>query len=77
MGALGKDQWILAVWDAQTGERIRTLRGHKEAIHGFAYLPGGTLLSWARDGTLRLWDPDRGVIRSTCSLAESINATFN
>jgi hypothetical protein len=63
-------QWVLAIWDAYTGERLATLRGHDAAINGAAYLPDGTLLSWACDGTLRVWDPQRGVARRVISMRE-------
>lgn len=56
-------EWVLAVWNARTGVRTRTLRGHDGTISGAAFLPGGSLASWGADGTLRLWNVRRGAIR--------------
>jgi WD40 repeat protein len=41
---------------------MRVLRGHSGlAVHGLAFAPDGSrLASIGRDGSLRLWDPDRG-----------------
>lgn len=46
----------LAVWDVQTGRRSGTLTGHREAILGTAFGPGGELHSWDSGGTIRTWD---------------------
>lgn len=63
-------EWVLAIWDSQTGERLQTLRGHDGPINGAAYLPDGTLLSWSSDGTLRQWDVFRGFARRTIYVQE-------
>jgi WD40 repeat protein len=56
-------EWVLAIWDTKRGERLRTLRGHDQVINGAAFLPDGTLASWSSDGTFRLWNVKRSVVR--------------
>jgi WD40 repeat protein len=72
--AAEEGRWGVAAWDAQYGERVQTLYGHRGAIHGFTHLPDGTLVTWASDGTLRLWDTSRGYTRRAIHLQESTNA---
>ena len=51
------------IWDAATGELIRTLRGHRGLIFQVAYSPDGTRIASAgvdinrpsQPGELRLW----------------------
>ncbi|XP_037316111.1 apoptotic protease-activating factor 1 [Pungitius pungitius] len=50
----------IRVWRWQSGE-CRVLQGHKEQVRCFSPLPGDTkLLSWSFDGTVKMWDVDRG-----------------
>jgi WD40 repeat protein len=51
----------LTVWDCQTGEEVRRLRGHAGPLSGVAYTPdGGRLVTSSWDRTLRVWDADTG-----------------
>ena len=65
----GEDRSIL-VWliDARTGEVATTVpfRGHRGPITDLAFLPGrfDALVSASGDGTAKLWDWDRGGLRS-------------
>jgi WD40 repeat protein len=47
------------LWDAETGEQVGTLRGHRHAVWGLAFDPSGRLLASAsQDATLCVWDPE-------------------
>src|SRR5258708_36954029 len=49
------------VWDAQSGERVRTFVGHRGGVYAVAYNPSGDLLvSGGSDGMLRWWDVQGG-----------------
>ena len=51
----------LALFDVDTGTRVRTLRGHTGRITGIAFLPGAShAVSISRDRTARLWRLDSG-----------------
>jgi sugar lactone lactonase YvrE len=63
-------EWVVAVWNAPTGERLRSLRGHDDVIHGATFLPDGSLASWGSDGTFRIWNVKRGAVRRILSARE-------
>jgi WD40 repeat protein len=63
-------EWILAVWNAHTGERQKTLRGHDDRVRGATFLADGILASWGNDGTLRFWNVQRGALRDMVSARE-------
>ena len=49
------------LWDAETGRKSATLRGHTDSIYGVAYSPRRpTLASASWDGTIKLWDAATG-----------------
>jgi WD40 repeat protein/serine/threonine protein kinase len=49
------------VWDAQTGELIRTLKGHSDLIADLAWSPDGTRIATAGiDGEAKVWDVQTG-----------------
>ncbi|MCS6871776.1 MAG: protein kinase [Anaerolineae bacterium] len=51
----------LRVWQADTGERVQTMRGHIGGIHGLALRSDGRVaLTAGSDRTLRAWDVERG-----------------
>jgi WD40 repeat protein len=54
--AAGDYNTALYIWNTQTG-RVRTLRGHTEAVYDIAYTKDGTRLASAcLDGSIKVWD---------------------
>ncbi len=57
----GVPEGELKIWDARTGEELRTLPGHSAAITSLAFTPDGArLASGSEDLTVKLWDPALG-----------------
>lgn len=55
--ASGCDGQTIRLWDAQTGECLKTLRGYGDRIYSIALSPDDTTLaSGSEDRTIRLWD---------------------
>jgi WD40 repeat protein len=50
-----RDESRLTLWDTQSGQTLARLEGHTSAIEGALRLGNSELLSWSRDGILRLW----------------------
>ncbi|HEU0090017.1 MAG TPA: hypothetical protein VFQ77_20590 [Pseudonocardiaceae bacterium] len=49
------------VWDARSGEPVRTLTGHTDWVLAVAYSPDGTTLTTTGDdGTIRVWNARTG-----------------
>lgn len=47
------------MWDAATGEPLRTLSGHTASVWSAAYSPDGrTIVTASGEGTDRVWDAD-------------------
>jgi basic membrane protein A len=52
---------LVRLWDADTGEHLRTLAGHSGAVTAVSLSPNGNRLATAsEDGTVRLWDVATG-----------------
>ena len=53
-GSLDK---TIRLWDPKTGEHLKTLIGHTDAVNSVAFSPDGkTLASGSSDGTILLWE---------------------
>jgi WD40 repeat protein/TPR repeat protein len=51
------------IWDAATGEELKTLSGHKDAVTSAVFRPDGRFVVTAsRDESLRVWDAEDGTI---------------
>jgi WD40 repeat protein/serine/threonine protein kinase len=56
----------LRLWDADSGQLLRTCDGHEDAVLSVAFSPDGQwLLSSSYDGTARLWDAATGRLLRT------------
>ena len=56
----GKDH-TARIWDARTGELLRTLAGHSDEINGVGFTPNGeTVATSGEDGRLCLWEAGSG-----------------
>jgi WD40 repeat protein len=49
------------IWNAETGEEIRTLKGHKFNVTSCSYSPdGGEIVSGDGDGDVKIWNAETG-----------------
>ena len=59
--ASGSRDRSIRLWNAHTGEHIRTLEGHADWVFSVAFSPDGkTLASGSRDRSIRLWNAHTG-----------------
>ena len=65
----------LKLWDAETGEEIRTLASHTAGVWACAYSPDGArVVSASRDGTLKIWDAEARECIVTLPLLGSVSS---
>ena len=58
----GSDENNIFIWDGDSRQLLRTLRGHTDYVNSVAWSPDGQVLaSGSDDGTVRLWNPNHGV----------------
>jgi len=78
VGGLGTDAPIAGVailWDAQTGQRLQTLTGHRLGVDRVQYAPDSSLVyTLSPDGTFKLWEVNSGKLR--LSSEHTISAAF-
>ena len=52
---------LIKLWDAATGQEIRTLKDHIDAIYALDFSPDGKrLVSGAADRSIKVWNPETG-----------------
>lgn len=55
--AAGSLDMVVRIWDAQTGNLVERLRGHKDSVYSVAFSPDGRgLVSGSLDKSLKYWD---------------------
>jgi WD40 repeat protein len=54
----GHDEKSIHLWNPRTGQHLGCLEGHTATPTDILHLGQGRVLSWAQDGTLRIWDLD-------------------
>jgi WD40 repeat protein len=56
----------LKLWDAASGQLLRTFEGHSDVVDSVAFAPNGArVLSGSRDSTIKLWDAATGLLVRT------------
>ena len=64
--ASGSGDETVKLWDAATGARRSTLKGHSDSVKAVAFSPDEqTVASGSGYNTVRLWDAATGALRST------------
>src|SRR6202043_335993 len=59
--ASGSYDKSVKIWDAGTGQLLRTLTGDTDAVSAVAFLPNGKrIISGSFDRTIIIWDADTG-----------------
>jgi WD40 repeat protein len=49
------------MWDAETGQELRTLQGHTARAQSVTFSPDGRrLISTAQDKSMKVWDTESG-----------------
>jgi len=57
----GSEDKTVRVWDAESGQELRSLRGHEHIVTSVAYSPDGQrIVSGSSDKTVRVWDTESG-----------------
>jgi WD40 repeat protein len=52
---------LVVVWDAGTGQRLSTMRGHNDNVDAIVWSPDGKRVASASlDNSVRIWDPVTG-----------------
>ena len=51
----------IKIWNANTGQCLKTLEGHSDVVRSVAYSPDGTkIISGSLDKTIKIWDANTG-----------------
>ncbi|GAA5887385.1 hypothetical protein JCM5296_007120 [Sporobolomyces johnsonii] len=66
--AAGSLDTVVRIWDAETGQLLDKLKGHKDSVYSVAFSPDGKfLVSGSLDKTLKMWD--MATLRATLAAA--------
>ncbi|GAA6059482.1 hypothetical protein JCM10212_002225 [Sporobolomyces blumeae] len=69
----GADDCKIRVWDLRSRECLHVLDGHNSVVRGLdATKDGKTLVSGGRDKVVNVWDLERGVLRRTMPVFETL-----
>ena len=61
--ATGSRDKTARIWDATTGELVRALEEHGDAVNSVAWSPDGMrVATGSRDNTARIWDAVTGTV---------------
>ena len=50
----------IKIWDKATGDCIKTLLGHSDAVFSIAILSNNRIVSCSLDKSIRIWDVELG-----------------
>jgi len=67
-GGPDRDTRSLQVWDYFTRKKLQTVQPHDSLVTSVAFLPDGTAVSSATDGTICLWNPHTGAVKRSIRL---------
>ncbi|GAA6058405.1 hypothetical protein JCM3770_005205 [Rhodotorula araucariae] len=71
----GADDCKVRVWDLRTREGVHVLEGHVSVVRGLDVSKDGKMLiSGGRDKVVNVWDLERGVLRKTLPVFETLEA---
>lgn len=55
--AAGSLDFVVRIWEVQTGNLIERLKGHRDSVYSVAFTPDGKgIISGSLDKTLKMWD---------------------
>ncbi|MDR3147660.1 MAG: hypothetical protein LBU00_04700 [Treponema sp.] len=59
--ATGSSDNIIKIWDAESGQELRTLTGHSSYVYALDYSPDGRrIVSGSGDNTVKIWNAETG-----------------
>ena len=72
--ASGAGDKTIKIWDPNTGECIKTLKGNSDSVNCLAVLPDGKLVGGSADKTIKIWDTNSGkCIKTIKGHSDSVN----
>jgi len=63
--ASGSDDSTIKLWNKNTGDLLRTIKGHNESVWSIAFDNNDILASGFSDGTIKLWNKNTGDLLRT------------